>query len=61
MRLAIIGSMSCPADDISPHLKYIPGTVVIGGARDDDTCARLYAQQHNLMLVEFLPDYDKYS
>ena len=31
---------------------------MLGGA---DTYARLFAQQHNLQLIEFLPDYDKYG
>ena len=60
MRLAIIGSRNSPPIDIASHLKYIPDTIVSGGARGADTYARLFAQQHNLKLVEYLPDYDKY-
>lgn len=61
MRLAIIGSRQCPEIDIASHLKYIPDTIVSGGARGADTYARLFAQQHNLKLVEYLPEYDKYG
>lgn len=61
MRLAIIGSRDCPNIDIASHLKYIPDTIVSGGARGADTYARLFAQEHNLNLVEFLPEYDKYG
>lgn len=61
MRLAIIGSRNCPTIDIAAHLKYIPDTIVSGGARGADTYARLFAQTHNLTLLEFLPDYEKYG
>lgn len=61
MRLAIIGSRNCPPIDIASHLKYIPDTIVSGGARGADTYAREFAQQHGLKLVEFLPEYDKYG
>lgn len=61
MKLAVIGSRNCPPIDIASHLKYIPDTIVSGGARGADTYARLFAEQHNLKLIEFLPDYDKYG
>ena len=61
MRLAIIGSRSCPQIDIAAHLKYIPDTIVSGGARGADTYARLFAEHHNLKLIEYLPEYDKYG
>lgn len=61
MKLAIIGSRSCPAIDIASHLKYIPDTIISGGARGADTYARLFAKEHNLTLIEYLPEYDKYG
>lgn len=61
MKLAIIGSRTCPPIDIEAHLKYIPDTIVSGGARGADTYAREFAQKHNLTLIEFLPEYDKYG
>lgn len=61
MKLAIIGSRTCPAIDIASHLKYIPDTIVSGGARGADTYARLFAKEHNLELIEFLPDYERYG
>lgn len=61
MKLAIIGSRTCPPIDIASYLKYIPDTIVSGGAKGADTYARLFAQQHNLKLIEFLPDYEKYG
>lgn len=60
MKLAIIGSRNCPLIDIEKQLKYIPDTIVSGGARGTDTYARLFAQKHNLKLIEYLPDYNKY-
>ena len=61
MKLAIIGSRTCPPIDIEQYLKYIPDTIVSGGAKGADTYAREFAQKHNLKLIEFLPEYDKYG
>ena len=60
MKLAIIGSRSCPPVNIESLLKYIPDTIVSGGARGADTYAREFANKHHLKLVEYLPEYDKY-
>lgn len=60
MRLAIIGSRDCPPVEIEPLLKYIPDTIVSGGARGADTYAKEFAIKHNLKLLEYLPEYDKY-
>ncbi len=60
MKLAIIGSRNCPPIDIGAYLKYIPDTIVSGGAKGADTYAREFAKRHNLRLIEFLPEYDKY-
>ena len=61
MRLAIIGSRTCPPIDIEAYLKYIPDTIVSGGARGADTYAREFAEKHNLKLIEYLPEYDKFG
>ena len=60
MKLAIIGSRTCPTLDIEAQLKYIPDTIISGDAKGADTLAREFAQKHNLNLVEYLPEYDKY-
>ena len=60
MTLAIIGSRTCPPIDIMSYLKHLPTGVVSGGARGADTYAREFAQENNLPLQEFLPEYDKY-
>lgn len=46
--------------NIEAYLKYIPDTVVSGGAKGADTYAREFATKHNLKLIEYLPQYDKY-
>ena len=61
MKLAIIGSRTCPPVNIEAYLKYIHDTIVSGGARGADTYAKEFAQKHNLKLIEFLPEYDKYG
>ena len=61
MKLAIIGSRTCPPVDIESYLKYIPDTIVSGGAIGADTYAKEFAIKHNLKLIEFLPDYEKYG
>ena len=61
MKLAIIGSRTCPPIDIEAPLKCIPDTIISGGAKDADTYAHEFAQMHNLKLIEFFPDYEKYG
>ncbi len=61
MKLAIIGSRNCKNIKIEEHLKYIPDTIISGGARGADTYAREFANKHNLKLIEFLPEYEKYG
>lgn len=61
MKLAIIGSRTCPPIDIEAYLKYIPDTIVSGGAVDADTYAREFAKKKGLKLIEFFPDYEKYG
>lgn len=60
MRLAIIGSRECKSVNIEAYLKYIPDTIISGGAKGIDSLAREFALKHNLNLIEYLPEYDKY-
>lgn len=55
MNQAIIRSRNCPPIDIE-HLKYIPDTIVSGGARGVDTYAREFAMRmnHEVKLRELL-------
>ena len=61
MKLAIIGSRTCPPVDIEAYLRYIPDTIVSGGAKGADTYAREFAQKKGLKLIEYFPNYDKYG
>lgn len=61
MRLAIIGSRSCPPIDIASYLPFVPEMIVSGGAKGADTYAREYAMKNNIPLIEFLPYYRKYG
>ena len=61
MKLAIIGSRTCPVVDLEAQLKSIPDTIVSGGAVGADTYAREFARKKGLKLIEFFPDYEKYG
>lgn len=37
MKLAIIGSRTCPPVDIMLYLKHLPTAIISGGARGADT------------------------
>lgn len=61
MRLAIIGSRTCPPIDIASYLPFVPDTIVSGGAKGADTYAKEYALKNGIPIIEFLPDYKKYG
>ena len=61
MKLAIIGSRKCPAIDIASYLTFMPDVIISGGAIGIDTLARQFAEQNNIPIIEFLPEYHKYG
>ena len=61
MRLAIIGSRTCPLAYIGFYLPFVPDIIVSCGAKRADTYAQEYAVKDNIPLIEFLPDYQKYG
>lgn len=61
MKLAVIGSRTCPPIVIEMYLKYIPDTIVSGGAKGADTCARDFAKKKGLKLIEYFPNYEKFG
>ena len=61
MKLAIIGSRTCPRVKIEDYLTAIPDTIVSGGAQGADTYAREFAKRHGLKMVEYFPDYQTYD
>ncbi len=60
MKVAIIGSRNLGVIGLENFLPENVTEIVSGGARGVDTCAREYAQAHNIPLTEFLPDYTRY-
>ncbi|MCM1364262.1 MAG: DUF2493 domain-containing protein [Faecalibacterium sp.] len=61
MKIAIIGSRNIVINNLDKYLPDNITEIVSGGAHGVDSCARLYAEKHNLKLTEFLPDYSKYG
>lgn len=64
MKLAVIGSRNFnDYARLKEELRNIPGVseIVSGGSKGADSLAAKYAQEQNLILTEFLPDYRKYG
>lgn len=61
MRVAIVGSRNLIVEDLK---KYIPADcteIVSGGAEGIDKCAKKYANKSNIVIKEFIPEYNKYG
>lgn len=61
MKVAVIGSRDLIIQNLQDYLPKECSEIVSGGAMGIDSCARQYAQEHNLKLTEFLPDYETYG
>ena len=61
MKIAVIGSRNLKVKNLGQYLPQDVTEIVSGGVKGIDTCAREYAQNNNIKLTEFLPDYDKYG
>ncbi len=61
MKVAIIGSRTLRVENFEKYLPADITEIVSGGAKGIDTQAREYAQNNNLPLKEFLPEYAKYG
>lgn len=61
MKIAVIGSRNLTVDNLEDYLPENVTEIVSGGARGIDKCARSYAAENNLKLMEFLPEYEKYG
>lgn len=61
MKVAIIGSRGCSYIDIGAYLPNTTTEIISGGAKGIDTLAKIYAQEHGVPYVEFLPDYKRYA
>ena len=60
MKGAVVGSRSLNVPDLQKYLPHQLTEIVSGGAAGVDRCAREYAQQNQIPLTEFLPQYDRY-
>ena len=61
MKLAIIGSRELYIDEPDKFIPKGVTAIVSGGARGIDTCARDYARENGLKMIEYFPDYKKYG
>ena len=61
MKIAIIGSRNIFIDDLGKYSPKNVTEIVSGGAKGVDKCAKKYAENHNIKITEFLPEYSKYG
>lgn len=63
MRYAVIGSRTFFGYKLLKNVldKHFISQIVSGGAKGADSLAARYANEHNIPLLEFLPDYHKYG
>jgi hypothetical protein len=64
MKLAIVGTRTFNDYELmKSKLSDLPGIdlIISGGAEGADTLARRYAKEHNIEMIDFLPDWDKYG
>ncbi len=61
MKVAIIGLRNLHITDLGEYLPENTAEIVSGGAKGIDSDARKYAQENNVPLKEFLPDYKRYG
>lgn len=61
MKVAVIGSRNLKIDDLGTYLPAETSEIVSGGAKGVDSDARKYAEENDLPLTEFLPEYQRYG
>ena len=61
MKIAIIGSRNIQTQNLGDYLPENISEIVSGGAKGVDTCAKEYAENNNIRLTEFLPEYARYG
>ena len=60
MKIAIVGSRDIIVSDIGNYIFDCDG-IVSGGAIGVDSCAAEYANENNIKLTVFLPQYERYG
>ncbi len=61
MRIGVVGSRTLLVENLEKYLPEEVTELVSGGARGIDSCAKKWANEHNIPIIEFLPEYDKYG
>ena len=61
MKLAIIGSRNIDVCHLEEYLPQGITEIISGGAKGIDHIAATYALEHDIPLVEFLPEYTHYG
>lgn len=61
MKVAVVGSRNLTINNLGDYLPKDTTKIISGGARGIDRCARAYAKSHNIKLMEFLPEYERYG
>ena len=61
MKIAVIGSRNLRVENLGEFLPADCAEVVSGGAKGIDECAAKYAKANDLVLTEFLPQYERYK
>ena len=61
MKILIAGSRSIEEFDLSPHIPIETELIISGGAREIDSVAEKYADQHSISKLILRPDYRCYG
>ena len=61
MRVGVIGSRGLTVNNLEKYLPMEVTAIVSGGARGIDSCAAKWAQENNIELIEFLPEYNRFG
>ena len=61
MRVAVIGSRTLHLENLRDYLPDETTEIVSGGAKGIDADAKKYALDNEIVLTEFLPDYQRYG
>ena len=61
MKVAVIGSRGLCVNCLDDYMPTGVTEIISGGAKGIDSCAKEYAVTHNLSIIEFLTEYEKYE
>ena len=61
MKVAVIGSRNLLPFDLGKYIPESVSEIISGGAKGVDSMAKNYAITHNIILTEYLPEYNRYG